>query len=221
MKTWIVCFCMLILGIAIGLAIAWKLLPVQIPMSFSNVGEVYIHPKTGDKIQWKYAGALKTVDFSKFGVTPCAEGLKTNTCTVSPQAKAGSYFYDCDGCPDPGIGMGSETGPQGGLGTTGAGMLPPPYAAPAGPKVWCKAGQAMVQPITGKAGQSFEFTPVAGTTFTATFQANTCTQGDTLNNGSPDCTLKNGATIPQSYSIQASVDRTACTNGTGMLNLAQ
>ncbi len=211
MKSPIVAFCMLLLGIAIGFLIA-SLRPRHIPMAFSSVGELYIHPKKGDVIQWSHGAGDLRVKF-KYGQSPCVEGLSPQKCTISSQAVKGNYFYDCAGCPDPGIGMGGETGPLGG--TAGAAeLLPPPYTNPAGPRIWCQGGASKGDTITGKAGESFELTPVGEINYSVSFPtAGTCSQGNPLNNGSPDCTLTAAATFPQNYSIH--ID--GCTDGTGVL----
>src|ERR1022692_4767681 len=63
--------CMLILGIAVGFLIASRR-PREIPMAFSNVGSLYVNPKSGDVIKW-YNGSLpQNVQF-KYDTSPCVE----------------------------------------------------------------------------------------------------------------------------------------------------
>jgi hypothetical protein len=110
--------------------------------------------------------------------------------------------------------MGGETTP---LGKTAAStILPPPYAKPPGPQIWYESGTAKGDAISAKAGDSFEFYPVGGITFTATFKTGTCLPTDTLTNGSPNCTIQPAATFPQTYTIL--IDGCAAP-GTGSLTL--
>ena len=214
MKSWIPAVCMLILGIAVGFLIASRR-PREIPMAFSNVGSLYVNPKSGDVIKW-YNGSLpQNVQF-KYDTSPCVELSASDKCTI--KATKGDYFYKCvgapDTCPDPGIRVGSAVMAEGQ--TTPSGTLPGPYADPKDPKLWCASGTAKGQPIAAKAGQSFEFDPVGDIEFTVTFAANTCSHGDSLTNNAPDCTITQAATFPQTYKIH--IDG-GCTDGTGSLTL--
>src|ERR1022692_2470786 len=171
MKSWIPAVCMLILGIAVGFLIASRR-PREIPMAFSNVGSLYVNPKSGDVIKW-YNGSLpQNVQF-KYDTSPCVELSASDKCTI--KATKGDYFYKCvgapDTCPDPGIRVGSAVIAEGQ--TTSSRTLPGPYADPKDPKLWCASGTAKGQPIAAKAGQSFEFDPVGDIEFTVTFAANT------------------------------------------------
>lgn len=208
MKSWIGAFCMLILGICIGFLIASRR-PNKIPMAFDDVGELFINPGPKDVITWSNDGNPLAVKFK--GPSPCKTGEPDNTCIV--QATRGYYFYDCQGCPDPGIGLGSDA--AAGL-STKAGILPPPYAEPRSSRVSCDAGIAKAEPITFVPGEgdSFLFLPNGNLTFSINFAANTCTQGDVLKNGSA-CTLKPGATSQPAYPITV----VGCKDGTGSLTI--
>lgn len=211
MKSWIVAICMLILGIAIGFLIASKRPhPQQIGMAFSDVGDLFITPGYNDVIKWSHGSQQLGVKF-KYNASPCVEGNPTDTCTVS--AIKGLYFYDCKGCPDPGVGMGGDALEN--LAKS-AGILPPPYANPKGVKLYCDSGTAKASdPITAQPGQSFQFYPVGGINFTVAFSANTCSPRDSLNNAASSCTVKQGAQSQPKYLIQIE----GCGNGAGSLTV--
>lgn len=213
MKSWIIAICMLILGIVVGFLIASRR-PAQIQMAFTDVGDLFLHPKKGDKITWTNQGQPLAVKFKSPNPCTNANDPAAGTCTI--QATSGFYFYDCQGCPDPGIGVGSDV--ILGQSTARSGILPQPYATPPSPKVSCdSSGKATADPISGKSGDSFQFLPNGDLTFSITFAANTCTQGDSPSNGASDCTLKAGATSQPAYPIHVN----GCTDGTGSLKINQ
>src|ERR1039458_2206535 len=112
-------------GIAVGFLIASRR-PREIPMAFSNVGSLYVNPKSGDVIKW-YNGSLpQNVQF-KYDTSPCVELRASDKCTI--KATKGDYFYNCAGapdtCPDPGIRVGSAVMAEGQ--TTPSRTLPGPY----------------------------------------------------------------------------------------------
>ena len=217
MKWPIILVCVLIIGIGIGywLGTHQPKKPQHIAQVFSPVGDLLLAPNPGDVLDWKNA----TVKFKNPQQTPCAEANPSSQCTIKSGLN-GVYFYDCDslGCTDPAIGMGSDTNEnflKGGI----SGILPPPYADPKGPKVQCDptTKKATADDLKASKGDSFHYYPNGSVAFTITFAPGTCMQGDTLTNAHSDCTLTQGATIPQpAYTIQ--ITGGGCQDGTGKLN---
>jgi len=205
MKSWIIAFCMLLLGTLAGCG------HNEAQFVFSDVGDPLLYAKAGDVIKWSHQGNPLAVNF-KYGANPCTAGDPVGTCKI--QATRGEYFYDCQGCADPAIVVGSDVS---GRLTTKGGILPPPYATPKDPKVYCDSGQAKVsQPITAKVGDSFEIYPVGDITFSVKFLTPTCTQGDSLTNSAPSCTVIQGAASQPAYPIH--IDG-CTTDGTGSLTI--
>jgi len=215
MKWPIILLCVLIIGIGSGYWLGTKQ-PKHIVQVFSSVGDLLLTPNPGDVLEWKKA----TVKFDNPQSTPCTEANPTSQCTIKPGLKDGVYFYKCAdlGCEDPAVAMGTDTLEnlsKGGI----SGILPPPYADPKGPKVQCDptTKKATADDLKASKGDSFHYYPNGSVAFTITFAAGTCTQGDTLTNANPDCTLAQGATIPQpAYTIK--IAGGACQDGTGKLS---
>jgi hypothetical protein len=206
MKSWIIAFCVLLLVILTGCR------HNEVQVVFSDVGDPLLYAKAGDVIKWSNNGKPVAVNF-KYGANPCSAGDAVGTCKI--QATQGEYFYDCQGCADPAIVVGSDVSRV--MPTAVTGILPPPYATPKDPKVYCDAGQTKVsQPITAKAGDSFEIYPVGDIAFSVNFATGTCNQGDSLKNNASSCTIKIGATSQPTYPIH--IDK--CKDGTGSLTVS-
>ena len=168
------------------------------------VGKVFLNPSQGDKLTWVDSHHEPLPVTFLYG-SPCREGDVTSTCTVN--VSAGFYKYKCDGCIDPGVGVGSSSGalvlrdykPHG-HGVNSA-STPDPF-------IYCDHGKAAAESVEASVGDRIQwFGAGTITTWTVTVAANTCDEGTTFTQNSPICTIKSGA-ITHPYQVQVP----ACTS---------
>lgn len=191
MKSTIVSVSLLVVGLAVGFMIAkrggFTLTPATngttYEVRYTDVGDALLGVQQNDTVQFKYHGSDLDVDF-KDGVSPC---VNTNPHLHNCQVKVarGIYPYECSGCPDPGIAVGSSAGALSIQKT----LITGPYANPKAPRVTCKAGVAAVTPVQANPGESFEFYPVGEFDFSINM-GNSCSQTSPLNSSNPTCTFQ-------------------------------
>jgi len=166
-------------------------------MFFSDVGDAFVAMNKDDSVIFKSRGNSDQNVTFKDGVSPCEDGNTTRSaCKVS--VKRGLYAFDCPGCPDPGIAVGSSSS----IYKTTAAIITGPYAAPKNPKIFCKSQVPSVQAIQVRDGETFEFYPVGDFDFSIDMGPY-CTQTSPLNNMNPTCTFH--GTAPPSAPIMMKV----------------
>ena len=85
--------------------------PHTIEVRFYN-GDAYIHVEQDDTLIFTSRGAPTSVVF-KDNAAPCVgfeHGAKIHQCKIQPAS--GLYRFNCEGCNDPGIAVGSSVSPQ-------------------------------------------------------------------------------------------------------------
>lgn len=215
-------FCFLV-GLGVGVLINCRHRmdppsPPPLKLQVEDIGKVYMYVKKGDTLLWRDEGNNKVeVNFSP--ASPCsAQRSDKSVCNVD--VDSGFFKYDCNdqnghSCEDPGVGVGTDIGTQGGDGKRRL-TISGPYATPQNPSVYCDdTGTATGETITGTAGDSFEWFGAVNP-WTVTVSPGTCTQGTTFEKGKSVCTLAQGAQT-QSYAVHS----TACAHpdGTGTLTV--
>jgi hypothetical protein len=182
-------------------------------------GKSFLHPRKGDVVKWQdSAGVAFNVNFP-IG-SPCTEpNNPTSICTLKQD---GFFPYECTGCADPGLAVGSNDGQK-----TEAALHPSgaPRDAEAG-YVFCdantKAAKVYPSPLvitasTAAGDSKIQWFPLGGSgiaTWAVTLQPGTCSEA-TINQTQPLCTLQPGA---QSQTYQVTGD--ACTSpGTAVLTV--
>jgi hypothetical protein len=188
--------------------------PQPIVMQVQAGGKIFLRPKKGDVVQWKDANSHPVaVTFPVPGMSPCHESATTlDTCTVD---KEGNVFpYICDGCADPAVAPGSDTGPLEGLALKAQGTV---NNAQAG-YLYCDpsshAPKVYKDPLTAADGDKIQWFPGPNmATWQITLQLGTCAE-PVINQAQQVCTVQPSAPKKQTYSITAD----GCT-GTGSAGL--
>jgi hypothetical protein len=177
-------------------------------------GKVFLNPNKGDKLTWvdsHHHGLPVTFPYG----SPCAEGDNTTTCTIN--VPSGYFKYKCAGCIDPGIGVGSTSGtaltqdykPHG----TGVNSASTPD-----PFIYCENGKAAAEKVEASVGDKIQwFGAGEVTAWTVTPAASTCEEAGPINQSSPVCTIKAGATS-NPYQVNAPFCRTD-PNGTSSITI--
>ena len=172
-------------------------------------GKPILFATAGQVVKWVGPDGTTGVSVT-FGVnSPCQETGSTNTCTV--QSGDGYYPYDCKGCSDPGMVVGSDSGLHG-LGTTAMGVQP--VANSQVGAIYCdkttKAAKVYTDPLVASAATSasnstVQWLPAGGsgiTTYSVTLQSGTCNE-TTINQTQNVCTLLASAPASQTYTVTA------------------
>lgn len=110
-------------------------------------GKVVLNPSNGDTIQWT------GITPSFLGPSPCSTDASNGKCKVS--VSDGSYLYSCNGCADPEVVVGPQSGnPFRRLGATTV------LATSDSVSLWCNNNQVSLAPaaapFTAHAGDSLE-----------------------------------------------------------------
>ena len=191
-------------------------------MQVQGGGKVFLHPQQGDVVQWKdSSGKAFPVTFPPIGTSPCQESANpTSTCTLK---LGGVYPYDCAGCADPVIIVGSDGGPlqkavvlpKGNVLDSQSGVI---YCDAASKAAKVYKDPLQVAASTGGANSKIQWFPYGNsgiTAFTVTLQPGTC-QEATIDQSQNICTLLAGAPKSQTYNVTADV----CSSpGTAVLNV--
>ena len=216
MKTSIVSVCLLVAGLAGGYFLAKRTSGEkrrgvdgpEIEVRYSDVGDPFMVVQRNDNISFRSRNGGQNVVFKD--LAPCEDkNLKRKTCKIGPSR--GLYFYECSGCPDPGIAVGSTSLAASGKAPDNAqsrDFQNLSYATPKSVKIVCtgQVGNGPGTPIlnlpttsgiTAAKNDVFEFYPVGDFDFSIDMRIN----GDVLcqelsisqynlSNNNPTCTLK-------------------------------
>jgi len=180
-------------------------------IQFLAGGKPVVYANKGEVVEWIGADgkALKV----KFPVSsPCQEGSLTSTCTTQME---GAFPYDCTGCSDPGIVVGSDNG---GLhGQMKKTMASNAVANAQLGYIYCdtttKAAKVYPDPLVAAAStasgvSTVQWVPIGDsgiTNYTVTLPTgNTCVEGMTINQMQDVCTLVVGAASTP-YTVTADV----------------
>jgi hypothetical protein len=161
-------------------------------------GKVLLHVQKGDVIRWTQGGAGSAGVRFPHG-TPCSNADGSATCTV--QADRGFYTYECAGCQDPVIVVGStvfvnQFRPTGLAGLTRAAI----YTG-----IYCQAAAAGVapNPVVADQGDSIRwYGDGVVTQWKVTVPAG-CANGTTFDQNNPLCTLAGAAGASYPYTLHA------------------
>jgi hypothetical protein len=184
----------------------------QIRLQISaNDSKVSLVVQRGDVITWADTPAeFKIVD-------PCAEDKKTSVCTVNRDK--GLFRYNCQGCEDPEIVVGSEE------------PFPPIKAASRKPfdieiNIACVNDTVIVERDKENAndGKVIKWIPVGGTgeylaTWELKFTNNICEDSSTINQDNPYCKVKAPPAVPNT-DYGYTVSSNSCRNpGTAIVRI--
>lgn len=214
MKPWIISLCLLTVGLSGGCLRKDSDSPKTAAQSrpnmeirYSDVGDPFLVLQPNDTINFNSRNGGQDVTF--IDLAPCEDtAVKRKSCKIGPTK--GLYFYECSGCSDPGIAVGSslaETFRKDNPETAPAKSFQHlTYATPKTPRIVC-VGQVgtgygtptMTLPngIQAKKNDVFEVYPVGDFTFSIDMRigANVLCQELSnaqynLTNEHPTCTLR-------------------------------
>lgn len=185
----------LLVGVAIGVYLGRDIFPKSriVSMRFNSVGGMIVRAGAKDELHWTDGNNVPVPVGFKFGLNPCEAGTDPakGTCKLKDSS---IYKFGCTapGCPDPAVGGGDDTSPVPTRGGVAGGHLDPPYATPNSVDLYCSpvtSSAAASTIVKGNTGDGFTLEVIGASDFTATFPANTCKDGDTLNNLNPNCRI--------------------------------
>lgn len=183
-------------------------------------GKPVLYPVKGDTVHWVGPDGKTGLPVTFPTGSPCESVSDPTTCKI----KLEGYFpYECTGCGDPGLVVGSDNM----LKLLGAQQMSTSVIAnPQVGAIYCKQNKTTIYPdplsapaTTADSVSTVQWLPAGGsgiTTFTITLQNGTCKEGTTINQAQNVCTLMVGAPATQSYPVTAD----ACsTVGSATLNI--
>ncbi len=183
-------------------------------------GKPLLFPVKGDTVHWVGPDGKTGLPVTFPTGSPCESVSDPTTCKIKLD---GYYPYECTGCGDPGLVVGSDSQVNLLLGTHH--MSTSTIANPQVGAIYCKQNKATIYPDplsasapTADSVSTVQWLPAGGSgikIFSITLQNGTCKEGTTINQAQNVCTLLVGAPATQSYPVTAD----ACSTGSATLNI--